>query len=381
MSHFVSLSSQRCASGRLARCLEWLEKECENENVCGMMEMRLALDIAHAERIGCGFSDELDALNALSSLSVNEDKSRVREKCEEMKGRALGCTASFLQREKESTFLNNLLRIKDEIKRDEMHDPSLQQRPDITSTQYLQPLHQAAEIGDPFALFNLGVRNEKRGIAQDKKKAIELFQRAADLGNADAMNKLGVYHYKGNGVLQDKKKSIELYQKAADMGNTDAMFNLAVCYERGEGVSQDKKKAIELYQRASDMGNTDAMVNLGACYDKGNGVSQDKKKAFQLFQDAADMGNTDAMVNLGLHYNKGEGVSQDQKKAIELYRKASDMGNTDAMVNLSLCFFKGNGVSQDKKKAIELFQKASDMGNTGAKAILAVCSASGVGVS
>ena len=117
MSRFISLCSQRCASGGLTQCLRWLEKECTSGNICGTVEMRLALDIARVERIGCGCDDKLDALTALRSFSDCDDKIDVQEKCEEMKGRALACAASFLQREKESTLKNYLLRIKDEIKR------------------------------------------------------------------------------------------------------------------------------------------------------------------------------------------------------------------------------------------------------------------------
>ena len=52
--------------------------------------------------------------------------------------------------------------------------------------------------------------------------------------------------HEGNGVAQDKKKTIELYERASNMGNTDAMVNLGLCYMNGDGVPQDKKKAIEL---------------------------------------------------------------------------------------------------------------------------------------
>ena len=72
----VSLCSQRCASGRLTRSLQWLVKECEDESVCGVAEMRLALDIAWAGCIGCGCGDELDALAALSHWNEYDDKSQ-----------------------------------------------------------------------------------------------------------------------------------------------------------------------------------------------------------------------------------------------------------------------------------------------------------------
>ena len=124
-------------------------------------------------------------------------------------------------------------------------------------------MEECAEEDDIFSLLYLAWRyNAGRGVAKDKKKAIELFKRASDLGYIKAMYNLGVCYAKGDGVTQDKKNAIEIWQRASDMGNTVAMNNLGLCYEDGNGVPQDKKKAIELYQRASDMGNTKAMNNL-----------------------------------------------------------------------------------------------------------------------
>ena len=69
----------------------------------------------------------------------------------------------------------------------------------------------------------------------------------------------------GCGVTEDKKKATELYQRASDMDNSDAMNNLGTCYMKGCGVIEDKKKAVELYQSASGMGDAAAMNNLGRC--------------------------------------------------------------------------------------------------------------------
>ena len=372
MSRFVSLSSQKCASGRLARCLQWLEKECEDGCACGMMEVRLALVIARVERIGCGCDEKLDALTALNSLSECDDKIEDQEKAEEMKGRVLACAASFLQQEKESSLLNFLLRNKDELNGCEIHDPSLQEILDIIQTQSMPLLTQAAEIEDPFALFDLGLCYEKGdGVPQDKKKAIELLQKAAEMGNTDAMNKLGVCHYeKGDGVSQDKKKATELFLKASDMGNTSAMVYLGTCYDKGGNVSPDKKKAIELFQRASSMGDTDAMFILGACYMIGDRVPQDKKKAIELYQKAAGMGSTQAIVCLAVLSAVEDDVSQDKDKTTESHQKATDMCNTAALSILAAYSAGVGGVSQNKEKAIELLQSTAGMGNAHALAQL-----------
>jgi TPR repeat protein len=54
----------------------------------------------------------------------------------------------------------------------------------------------------------------------------------------------------------------ELYQKAANQGNAAAQNNLGFLYEYGQGVIKDLAKATELYQKSADQGNQVAIANL-----------------------------------------------------------------------------------------------------------------------
>ena len=93
------------------------------------------------------------------------------------------------------------------------------------------------------------------------------------------MYNLGLCYEHGDGVEQDKHKAFELYERASEMGNSNAIYALGVCYEHGDGVEQDKHKSFELNQRASEMGNPYAMINLGVCYEHGYGVRKNKHNA------------------------------------------------------------------------------------------------------
>ena len=61
---------------------------------------------------------------------------------------------------------------------------------------------------------------------------------------------------------QDYAKAAEWYQKAAQMGNGDAMNNLGCLYASGQGVAADAFKAREWYRKAAEAGSAEGSQNL-----------------------------------------------------------------------------------------------------------------------
>ena len=123
---------------------------------------------------------------------------------------------------------------------------------------------------------------------------------------------------------KDLGKAVELYQKAADQGNADAQINLGWLYENGEGVPKDLRKAAELYQKAADQGNASAQDNLGWLYENGQGVPKDLGKARELYQKAADQGNQSAIEKLNKLSTPAEPKLTDQEDAARSVISASN---------------------------------------------------------
>ncbi|EXX52205.1 uncharacterized protein OCT59_023847 [Rhizophagus irregularis] len=213
----------------------------------------------------------------------------------------------------------------------------------------------------------------------DKRKAFELYKKAADLGNADGINDLGYCYHWGIGTDINKTKAFELYQKAADLGNKYGMIGSGICYECGIETDIDKRKAFELYQNAADLGNSSGMYYLGYCYHYGIGTDIDKRKAFELYQKAADLGNAFGIDWLGYCYENGIGTDIDKRKAFELYQKAAELGNANGIINLGRCYQYGIGTDINKTKAFELYQKAADLGNAFGIDWLGHCYENGIG--
>lgn len=96
------------------------------------------------------------------------------------------------------------------------------------------------------------------------------------------------------------------YQNAAERGNADAQNNLGVMYERGDGVPQNRTAAVKWFRLAADQGHADAQNNLGAMYAYGRGIPRNFAEAAKWFRIAADQGNTYAQYNLAELFYAGE---------------------------------------------------------------------------
>ena len=82
-------------------------------------------------------------------------------------------------------------------------------------------------------------------------KAFELSKKLAEKECPRGINFIGYCYYNGIGTSVDKKMAVELYQKAANLGNCMAQCNLANMYKDGLGVNKDYIKAFELYQKSA----------------------------------------------------------------------------------------------------------------------------------
>ncbi len=158
-----------------------------------------------------------------------------------------------------------------------------------------------------------------------KKDPVKYLERAADLGYHEALYDLGNNYLFGvNNVERDEKLGAAMLLKAAELGNADAQNDIGVCYYIGRGVEQDYTKAAQWVKKAADQGNTQGMSGLGECYYYGRGVEQDYNKAFDLFKKAEE--RRAAQYFLSECYFYGHGVDQDFQKADEYRTSAIGQG-------------------------------------------------------
>ena len=173
--------------------------------------------------------------------------------------------------------------------------------------------------------------------------SFEEVKKLAEMGRADAQNRLGDMYRKGERVKQDYAEAVRLYRLTAEQGNADAQNKLGFMYSNGYGVKQDKAEAVKWFRKAAEQGHAKAQFNLGNMYYYGEGVRQDYaeamkwyRKAFQGYRRAAEQGHADAQFWLGFMYEHGKGVAKDLHEARKWYQKAAEQGHNPAKVALEL---------------------------------------------
>jgi TPR repeat protein len=131
------------------------------------------------------------------------------------------------------------------------------------------------------------------------------------------------------------------YRKAADAGDADAMNSIGLMYDNGQGVPRDAQQAMVWYRKAAAGGNSNAALQLGFDYGTGHGVPIDYQQAMAWYRKAAAEGNTAAMRNIGILYWDGRGVPMDHNLAVYWCRKAAAGGDERSQE-----WLRENGVSE-----------------------------------
>ena len=94
-------------------------------------------------------------------------------------------------------------------------------------------IQKRVDAGDPVAIFTLGTgyRTGQHSLKKDAPRAVELLERAAELGVKKAHTQLGLLYAQGMGVEKDTAKAIRHWEEAAVKGCVQARHYLG-CEEQ-----------------------------------------------------------------------------------------------------------------------------------------------------
>ena len=175
---------------------------------------------------------------------------------------------------------------------------------------------------------SLASANAEAGAAR-KRALIERLMTREQL--AEATTHLGTMFARGRGVAQDARRAVQYFQKAALQGHAVAQFELAECYDKGNGVAQDYRQAATWYEKSAEQGYARAQTSIAFMVETGQGIAIDAKRAAYWYTQAAAQNDPIAQYNLGAMVESGRGIKQDHIEAHKWFNIAEVNGNREAM--------------------------------------------------
>ena len=132
-------------------------------------------------------------------------------------------------------------------------------------------------------------------------------------------------------LVLSAKRAVKLWEKAAQLGNAEAMYNLGKSFQYGRGVKLNLKKAMNFYRMASDRGDPVSQKRLGTML---CGL-KNFEEGFRYYKLSAEQGWTPGERELGRCYQIGDGVEADVQEAKHWYMRAAAKGDEFAKTKLA----------------------------------------------
>jgi uncharacterized caspase-like protein len=154
----------------------------------------------------------------------------------------------------------------------------------------------------------------------------------AEDGDTRSMLGLAYINMNPNSGRLDMARAVDLLNRAAAGGSAEAMFELARLYEQGLGVAPDPARALELYRASADQGYARAVNDLGFLYFQGGlGLAPDTDQALAYFAQAADLRHPQALFNYAALIDDGVVEGKGPRDAAAFLYRALRTGSRDVL--------------------------------------------------
>ncbi|KAJ3268806.1 hypothetical protein HDV01_002184 [Terramyces sp. JEL0728] len=193
--------------------------------------------------------------------------------------------------------------------------------------------------------------------AHNYKKSSEIFIVGIRNGSPECYLYLGMMFEDGLGVKNSPELAIQLYQRAVELGNIEGLYKAGMMYAGGKGVKKDLKEAARLLELCSKSGHPASITMLGNMYLDGNGVRRDCVKALELFK--LTRGTTVGEYNMGIAYLK----IRDYTNALDCFTNTAYEGFAPSQFQLARMYELGRGVDSNLKEAMYWYEKAAALGD------------------
>ncbi|EJK47406.1 hypothetical protein THAOC_33872 [Thalassiosira oceanica] len=156
-------------------------------------------------------------------------------------------------------------------------------------------------------------------IAHNVADALAMIQKRVAKKDPAAIHCLGQKYQLGHfGLQKDMRRAVELWEEAAELGSVGALFDLGNAYFHGDGVHEDKAKAAQFWMNAAMQGDGLSRSNLGCC-EMGKG---DYGRAVKHYLIAAKMGIEGSLEVIKNVFMAGFATKEQYAEALKGYQDA-----------------------------------------------------------
>ena len=184
------------------------------------------------------------------------------------------------------------------------------------------------------------------------EEAFKRYEKRMDLNDGIVFCKIGCYHYEGGqpSFPQDQVKAVELWHRAAELGNANASYNLGTVYKNGRGAERNCKKSVYHYELAAMRGSGLARQNLGVIEaQEGN-----PDRALNHWMIAVRDGDSQSLENIKRMYGYGYATKDDYEKALHSYQAYVD-GGSSSLVSIKRLYETDRATKDVYDKALQYY--------------------------
>jgi len=214
------------------------------------------------------------------------------------------------------------------------------------------------------------------GIEMDYKKAIDLYERGAELNEKNSLYIMGLIYLNGlYNKFVDIDRALSFLEKADRKGNSQATLKLGEIYYYGYStITPSYKKALKYFQKI-EKENLKALYYIGLMTINGQGVRKNHIKGFNIVYKSAIGGDDNAQLEIGKFYMEGKIIEKNYEAAIKWFKIAAKTKIEDAAFYIAQIYsdenFNGKAILDINRKELSQkeFQKAKELSEENIKEI------------
>lgn len=190
-----------------------------------------------------------------------------------------------------------------------------------------------------------------KSLFPDEIQAYNMYKISSDEGHAHATTKIAIALYNGinNFLVSDKNLAIKFFEKASNLGDAEANNYLGLIYEQEHTLRNDGNKSVKYFKTAYEKGNLDAAFNLSLINSKrkildhdlnikNESINQEKINRI-LDKEISDIKISKSIIiakensrNENFTNDVNLNIKDDNKLDINLLKESSSKGNLNARI-------------------------------------------------